>query len=197
MLAEGKHEQAQAKAVRVVRLATQALQSADETGCVLLALQSKAKGSFLDGKVVRGTEISKSAAYRYMDLAKGWHHLETFEGMPSQSAALRHIESEQGLKSLGTLEEPADLEAAETGEDDDGNPVFVMGNSGKTGRPKSRFPEKLQRRVVTLIADTRLRYHDDPQEVLSALGRAIDDLEKLAAEVQEYIEEGITNDETN
>jgi len=185
-LASSKHHQAQSKAVRVVKLAASALQSAYETGCVLMALQSKMKGSFLDGGNIRGTDISKSAGYRYMDLAKGWHLLGNFDGMPSVSAALRHIEGEKAVAEMMAMDElPSNGDDDRNGDDP---PLAGQQIAPRTriGRPRSGLPDKVRRRVSTLVADVRQGYHEDPVGMIEALAIAKQEVEHLIGEVEEY-----------
>jgi hypothetical protein len=177
------HRNVSANQAKLVSVARKMLTEAYLTGCVLLALQQKAKGSFLtaDHKLVAGTEVSKSTAYRYMALAEGWHLLGNAETVMSITAALRHIEDEK--------HRPADFSDLDEDLAHDDEGVIIPQRPTKTGRPRAALADKLRRRVTMLVTDARSQIYDDPRAMQAALVDGISELQRLVEELDEYLAE--------
>jgi hypothetical protein len=183
-LAETHHNKVLSAQTKMAATARTMLKEAYLTGCVLLALREK-DAPFLsaDRKTINGTDISRSAGYRYMELAEGWHLLQGAE-VYHVAGALDHIKAQKALESLSDLEDQG--EWTKEGETVEQKPR----RKGAGGRPQSTLTSKLPGRISKLSADIRQGYHDDPRAALVGVTNAIRELELVRDEIQDYIEEG-------
>jgi hypothetical protein len=177
-LAEHHHHEAQVHATKVREEALKALNSAYRCGCTLIALQEKAPhGSFLEDGKIRGTSMTKSTGYRFMDLARNAHRLNDFRGFPSLRGALEHIARKRRSEQQQEFEDLHELPPAE--------PITV----NRKPRTKRPWQDGVRKRISGLVSDVRQQMHDDPNRTLEVISAGILELQQLQSELQDYIEE--------
>jgi hypothetical protein len=196
--AEAKHERVATAGIRLAKAARGMLLNAYDAGCLLVALRSKCQRDgerFLttDKRLVEGTEITRTTAYRYISLAEHWHLLGGgAEQIWSINQALATIEQEKQR-----LAADAEMDALVAMDDDEQQVVDAhhgqigapQANGRRGGRPRAGTAERIRGRIASLVSQVESDLYDNPRSIVMELSHAIDRLGRLRDEAQAVIDE--------